>query len=359
MIKVNNEIVEIKRFPDGTLNIKGNSDLMNSEVVIAWHYDNDAEFMAIAFLTKFYQAHGCNVILYMPYVPNARMDRVKYAGEIFTMKYFGELINSLNFNEVWIHDAHSSVASAVIQNVRFVDDSELINYVVNKVIDTEKEIPIIFFPDEGSMKRYGERFGGLPRAFAIKNRDWNSGVIKGMYAVGINNDDVKGKPVIIRDDICSYGGTFYYAAKMLKEMGAGNIYLFVTHCEDNIHKGHLGEKEVNLLATGLIKKVFTTDSIYTFNTSELVEVLIGELIPDNSVCECCNCSDYECDECRDEDCDISDTYLTNYENSEAEVDDEAEEKTTDFDWLRSIENDEDTVNPCENCRNNNCPDKRG
>lgn len=345
MIKVNNEIVEINRFPDGTLNIKGDSDLMGTEVIISWHYANDAEFMAVAFLTKFYQAHGCNVVLYLPYVPNARMDRVKYADEIFTMKYFGEMINSLNFKEVWIHDVHSSVASAVIKNVRFVDDTAMIEYVVNKVIDTEKEIPIIFFPDEGSMKRYGERFSGLPRAFAVKNRDWDSGVIRGMFAVGITHEDVKGKTVIIRDDICSYGGTFYHAAKMLKEMGAGNIYLFVTHCEDNIHKGKFGEKEVNLLATGLIKKVFTTNSIYTFDGNELVEVLNGELVPDEEECcsnaMCRECIGYGCDECEH-----------NQEN--IEEDNEAP-------WLADNEDYCETkVDPdlgCKSCDCNDCQDR--
>lgn len=308
MIKVNNEIVEIKRFPDGTLNIKGDSDLMGTDVIISWHYENDAEFMAIAFLTKFYQAHDCSVSLYMPYVPNARMDRVVYADDIFTMKYFGELINSLNFNEVWVHDVHSSVVPAVIKNVRFVNDGNLTEYVVNKIADIEGEFPVIFFPDEGSMKRYGKMFTCLPSAFAVKNRDWSTGKIKNMLVVGVTPDEIKDKPVIIRDDICSYGGTFYHAAKALKEMGAGNIYLFVTHCEDNIHKGSFGKKEVNLLATGLIKKVFTTNSIYTFDSSELVEVLIGELVHDEEeCCDCPNCPyieepfEFDNEDC-DEDC---------------------------------------------------------
>jgi len=308
MIKVNNRIVEINRFPDGTLNIKGDVNLAGTEVLISWHYANDAEFMTIAFLTKFYQAHECDVVLYMPYVPNARMDRVECAGDIFAMKYFGELINSLNFKAVWIEDPHSSVAYANINKVHFCNDAEWIERVVNTVIYLENGIrPIIFFPDEGAMKRYNNWFNGLDKAFAVKNRNWNTGAIIDLQILGISEHDIKDKPVIIRDDICSYGGTFYHTAKKLKEMGAGNIYVMVTHCEDNIHKGHFGEKEVNLLATGLIKTVFTTDSIYTFDSSAMVNVSCGALYPsedvnnecENNVCNNCKCN--ETHVCNEED----------------------------------------------------------
>ena len=313
MIKVNNEIVEINRFPDGTLNIKGDVRLMNSNVIISWHYNNDAEFMAIAFLTKFYQAHGCEVILAMPYVPYARMDRVEYAGDIFMMKYFGEMINSLNFKEVWIDDPHSSVAVASMKNVHFCDNTEWIEYVVNSVIHMESgKYPIMFFPDEGAMKRYGKHFNGLDRAFAVKNRDWNTGKILDMHIIGISEEDIKGRPIIIRDDICSYGGTFYHAAKKLKEMGAGNIYLMVTHCENNIFKGAFGEHAVSLLGTGLILKVFTTDSIYTIPSSPVVDVSYGNLVPveyedEECCCPCCHC----CNECGEE-------YDEPFENEEDE-----------------------------------------
>ena len=67
---------------------------------------------------------------------------------------------------------------------------------------------------------------------------------------------IKGKNILIIDDICSKGGTFYYAAKELKEAGAANIYLYVTHCENTIHEGEL-------LNSDLIKHIYTTDSILT------------------------------------------------------------------------------------------------
>ena len=60
----------------------------------------------------------------------------------------------------------------------------------------------------------------------------------------------------IVDDISSRGGTFYFSAKELKKLGANDIYLYISHCENTILEGEV-------LTSGLIKKVFTTDSIFT------------------------------------------------------------------------------------------------
>lgn len=292
MIKVNNKIVKLDKFPDGTYNIKGDPTLVDDIVIISWHYHDDAEFMAIAFLAKYYQAHGNEVVLYMPYVPNARMDRIEYADDIFTMKYFGEMINSLNFSKVFVSDVHSSVAIAVIKNCQILSN-EIANAVLNQIVVTENEIPLVFFPDEGAMKRYSKGLC-IPFAFGMKNRDWATGKILGYEVLGITKDAIKGKNILIWDDICSKGGTFYHAAKKLKEMGAANIYLMVTHCENNIHKGEFGEEKVNLLATGLVKKVFTTDSIYTLGSSDMVTVFNIHLEynrpNDDYDCDCtCDC----------------------------------------------------------------------
>lgn len=304
MIKVNNKVVKLDKFPDGTYNIKGDYTLVDGVVVISWHYHDDAEFMAVAFLTKYYQAHGNEVVLYLPYVPNARMDRVENADDIFAMKYFGEMINSLNFSKVFVMDVHSSVAIAVIKNCQILGN-EMANDVINKIVEMEGEVPLVFFPDEGAMKRYSKNLL-IHYAFGMKNRDWFTGNILGYEVLGINTEDIKCKNILIWDDICSKGGTFYHAAKKLKEMGANNIYLMVTHCENSIHKGEFGDEKVNLLATGLIKKVFTTDSIYTIGSSEIVNVYNTCLeynnheldIPFIDEEECCECeSDEYCHCC--------------------------------------------------------------
>ena len=122
---------------------------------------------------------------------------------------------------------------------------------------------LMFYPDEGAMKRYSGMVK-LPYAFGIKKRDWETGKILGLDVSG-NVDDIAGKNILIVDDICSRGGTFYHSAKKLKELGANKIYLYVSHCENTILDG-------DLLTSDLVEKVYTTDSIFT-KEHEMIEVI--------------------------------------------------------------------------------------
>ena len=108
------------------------------------------------------------------------------------------------------------------------------------------------YPDEGAAKRYSDLMG-REYVFGIKHRDWRTGEIEGLELA--NRDKVAGRNVLIVDDICSRGGTFTHTAAALKEAGAKEIFLYVSHCENTIFKG-------SVLTDGQITRVFTTNSIY-------------------------------------------------------------------------------------------------
>ena len=124
----------------------------------------------------------------------------------------------------------------------------------------------MFYPDEGAMKRYSG-MADKPYVFGMKKRDWATGQIKGLDVAGAT-EFIEGNRVLIVDDICSRGGTFYHSAKKLKELGAKEIYLYVSHCENTILEGEV-------LSSGLIEKVFTTDSLFT-GKDERIEVIVNE-----------------------------------------------------------------------------------
>lgn len=262
MIKINDTIVNVGKFPDGTMLIK--QDIPKTDAVtVSWFYEDDKEMIAIIYLANHLKAHGCeNIHLYMPYIPNARQDRVKTDEDVFTLKYFAGVINSLGFKTVTVLDPHSSVGEALIDNIVINKPQKLIEDVIEKITEEEGEAPSMFYPDEGAGKRYSGMIP-LPYAFGIKKRDWATGQIKGLDVAG-ETDNISGKNILIVDDICSKGGTFYFSAKKLKELGAKNIYLHITHCENTIFDGEL-------LTSGLIKKIYTTNSILT-KEHEMIEI---------------------------------------------------------------------------------------
>ena len=269
MIKLNDEVINLNHFPDGTLLMK-NRVCPSSSNEIYWNYENDSELFAIICLVKSlreYISQNVHIDLLMPYLPNARQDRVKEAGDIFTLKYFCEIINSLKFDTVFVTDAHSNVGLALLDRVREIKPWDYIHKALTKITYFETggvmhedrmecyDNLLLFYPDEGAMKRYSKDVG-MPFAFGVKDRDWKTGQIKGLNLAG-RVDIIKGRNILIVDDICSKGGTFYYAARELKEAGAANIYLYVTHCENTVHEGELLKED------SLIKHIFTTNSILT------------------------------------------------------------------------------------------------
>jgi ribose-phosphate pyrophosphokinase len=135
---------------------------------------------------------------------------------------------------------------------------------IERINTTRNDTPLMmFYPDEGSMKRYSGMLQ-MPYAFGIKTREWETGKIKGIDVSGMT-EKIAGSRILIVDDICSKGGTFYHSAKKLKELGANEIYLYVSHCENTVLDGEM-------LPSGLIDKVYTTNSIFT-KEHERIEVI--------------------------------------------------------------------------------------
>ena len=248
MIYVNGKEITQDHFSAGELKIKLRPSIRD-RVDIAWHYESDAELFTVACIREYYATQEC--ILYLPYLPSARMDRVKNPEDVFTLKTFAHLINSLMFDKVVCWDVHSNVSLALIDRIENVNPMVWIDEAI-QMLGYSKDSLCLFFPDEGAQKRYGEMFPEYKQAFGIKKRNWETGKIEGFMIVGEEN--IKDHEVLIIDDICSYGNTFVKAAEALHEAGAAGINLYVTHCEDAIAKG-------NVFTCGLIDHVFTTDSL--------------------------------------------------------------------------------------------------
>ena len=115
----------------------------------------------------------------------------------------------------------------------------------------------VMYPDNGAAKKYGAMEGVTNPIIGNKHRN-TEGRIDGYELINFPEGT---KKVIIRDDICSYGGTFVAAAKELRKRGVEEIILVVSHCENNILKGEVFDH---------IDRVFTSDSICTVSHPKLV-----------------------------------------------------------------------------------------
>ena len=256
MIRIfNQQEQEIKtdqdNFPDGTQLIRVSQDALKEEyLTIRWDYENEGELATLIFITRHLQENSdAKLILEMPYIPNARMDRVNNPDEVFTLKYFAQTINDLHFYAVRVLDPHSDVSKALFNNLF---EMKVNLFIQNAINDYEPDV--LFMPDEGAHKRYSTFFN-LPSTFGIKLRDWRTGEIKDYHLA--DPEMIKGKRVLIVDDISSRGGTFYHAGMLLHKEGAKAIGLYVTHCEKTIKDGFVLDPEKSHIDT-----VYTADPLW-------------------------------------------------------------------------------------------------
>ena len=194
-------LVKKENFID--LIFESNEDLFDLAIIKYWFDDNAMKTTTISLIIDF--------------IPYAQMDR-KIGKDLFSFKYLAKFINSLNFDIVHILDPHSPVVAAAI-------DRCIIGYPMYGV-DLE-DYDLIFYPDNGAAKKYSEIYE-KPYRFGNKKRNLETGEIE-CYEIIANIKDIEGKKILIRDDLIIGGGTYKYAAKALRDMGAKEIGLYITH----------------------------------------------------------------------------------------------------------------------------------
>lgn len=257
MIKLNGAPIVFKHFNDNSCRLVLKDKIYGFNELV-WLYDNDEEIIDIYYLISHIKdlLHNPYIKLVMPYVPNARQDRVKTSQDVFTLKYFCNLLNSLNINEIEVFDPHSHVCEALLNRVVVKTPEAVLRRLLNKL----PEDLIIAYPDSGSEKRYCSMLR-LPYIVGIKERNWEDGTIRDLQIFG-SKHMVAGHSILLVDDIASRGSTLWYAARQLKEMGATDIYIYVSHCENTILKPNLNGQSL-LSIPNLITKLYTTNSIFT------------------------------------------------------------------------------------------------
>jgi ribose-phosphate pyrophosphokinase len=215
--------------------------------VVEWRFEHEGEFMHLAQLKDLLRICGMGAMLYLPYLPYARQDKMPSNGTTFALWTFAALLNSLGFERVTAFDPHSEIAWALIE--RF--EAEFPVAQVGAIVAREK-YDMVCYPDEGARRKYSARMG-FQHIYGEKLRDQKTGQIKKYFLHGgaLASD----RRILIVDDICDGGATFVHLAKALLEAGASEIGLFVSH--------GLFTKGVQVLRDAGIQRIFTKEGEIT------------------------------------------------------------------------------------------------
>ena len=170
-------------------------------------------------------------------------------------------------------------------------------------IKLDREHTMIVSPDEGGMGRciYYSSILGLELGMFYKRRNY-SVIVNGKNPIEAHEflgADVKGKELILVDDMISSGESMLDIAERLKKRGANRIFIFSTF--GLFVEGY--EKFDEYYKNGYINKIFTTNLIYNepellekewycnVNMAKYIALLVDTLNNDNSISELLNPAD--------------------------------------------------------------------
>ncbi|GBD90526.1 ribose-phosphate pyrophosphokinase [bacterium BMS3Abin04] len=239
-----------KYFSDGEIWIKFKENIRGCDVFIVQSTqppaDNLMELLIMLDAAKRSSARRVTAVI--PYFGYARQDRKDQPRVAISAKLVANLITVAGADRVIAMDLHA----AQIQGFFDIPSDHLYaSPIFTSLWDDKKNNLVVVSPDIGGIKlarSYSKRIGaGL---VVIDKRRPKPNESKVMHIIG----EVKGKDVLIVDDIIDTGGTFISAIEALKSEGAKKIYGAVTH---PLLSGNALEKIEN----SAIEKLYVTDSI--------------------------------------------------------------------------------------------------
>lgn len=218
---------EVERFSDGEITVKIEQSVRGNDVFVVQSTnapvnENLMELLILIDALKRASAGRINAVI--PYYGYARQDRKARARDPITARLVADLITTAGADRVVTMDLHAPQ----IQGFFNVPVDHLVGVPILAEYFKKKNIEdlVVVSPDLGSVTRsrnFADRLDA-PLAIIDKRRP-KANVAEVMNVIG----DIKGKNVILIDDIIDTAGTIVSGANALVELGAKKVYAACTH----------------------------------------------------------------------------------------------------------------------------------
>lgn len=269
-LKVKAIPVALKIFPDGEQYVRLEDTVEGEETVIVQTTSppQDSRLIQLAFMADAAKrGKAKKVTAVVPYLAYARQDRVFLEGEAVSIEAVAKMLKAAGIDAlVTVNVHHEEVLAKFPFEAR---NLSAISLLAEYFKDKGLERAFALAPDKGAtyMAEKAKEILGGEWGYLEKYRDRYTGQVnieKGEF-------EVKDKTVIIFDDIISTGGTIIAAIKVLKEIGAGKVYVAC------VHPLLIGDAEKRILETGA-EEIVGTDSISSRVSKVSLAPLIGKAL---------------------------------------------------------------------------------
>ncbi len=250
--------VTVDRFADGEIRVKINENVRGVDVFIIQSTQPPAENLMelLILLNACFLASAERISVVTPYYGYARQDRKDQPRVPITAKLVAQLLEVAGTNRILTMDLHSTQIQGFfdIQADNLFAAPVLLDYL--KKGDCSNLM--IVSPDVGSTK-IGRAFAKrLNVDLAVIDKRRSEENVEVMNVIG----DVRGRDVVILDDMISTGSTTVKAARAVSDKGAKSVMACATHA------------------------VFAADACRIIQNSPISEVVVTNSLPFDRFGEC-------------------------------------------------------------------------
>lgn len=259
--------VVVQTFSDGEFQVSYEETIRGNEVfIIQSTFTPTENLMELLFLIDAAKrASAKKVVVIIPYFGFARQDRKDKPRVSIAAKLITNLLTAAGVDRIVTMDLHSD------QIQGFVDIPLDHMYASTIFIPYLKKLNLpnltIASPDTGGAKRAAAyaKFLNTDLVICFKQRA-KANEVKTMTVIG----DVKGKDILLVDDIIDTAGSITKAASMMLEMGASSVRALCTH---PVFSGPAYER----LENSAIIETIVSDTIPTKKTSKITVLSTADL----------------------------------------------------------------------------------
>ena len=264
----------IKRFADGEIYVEINENIRGNSIFVIQSIStpaNDNLMELLICIDALRRSSAKNITAVIPYFGYARQDRKVVPRTAISAKLVSNLITNAGAHRIVTVDLHAGQIQGFFDiPVDNLFSTPIFSKHIKKYISNKNIICVA--PDVGGVERARALGQKLNVGLAIVDKRRPApGKSQVMNIIG----NVKGKNCLLVDDIIDSGGTIVSAAKALKEKGAKDVYVYVTH-------GVLSGNAVEQINNSKIKKLILTDTIDNSNkikkSSKIVVLSISNLM---------------------------------------------------------------------------------
>jgi len=273
----------INRFSDGEISVQIAESVRGKDVYIVQPTSAPANVNLMELLIMvdaLKRSSAKSITAVMPYFGYARQDRKAAPRVPISAKLVADMLETAGVTRVITLDLHAAQIQGFF-NIP-VDNLYGANLFLSYIKSKNFKNPIIASPDIGGVARarYFAAKLGLDMVIVDKRRE-KANEAEVMNVIG----DVKGKDVILIDDMVDTAGTMVKGAKALKDLGATSVMACCTHpvlsgpAYDRIENGAIDE----LVVSNSIPLKKESSKIKVLSTANLLGEVIRRINNNESV----------------------------------------------------------------------------